>query len=181
MPGRCQRITRALEVLSGPDHFRTGGLVGLEGASRAGVTDVGEEVVPFVIDQDVGGEVFYLDFPDSFHAELRIFQDFDLFDIVLGQDGGGAPNGSEVEATMFVTGIGDLLGAVAFGQHDHGGTDFLEGLDIGIHAAGDGGPKRPGGFAFRGLGRTRVVDGMVLKRLQILLFSLNSLVRRERS
>ena len=107
------------------DHLGAGGFVGLEGAGGAGVADVGEEVVPFVIDQDVGGEVFYLD----------------SFDIVFGQDGGGASDGSQVEAAMLVSGIGDLLGAVAFGQHDHGSALFLEYRHIRVHSPGRGGAE----------------------------------------
>jgi len=36
--------------------------------AAGGVGDLLEEVVAFVVDEDEGGEVFYFDFPDGFHA-----------------------------------------------------------------------------------------------------------------
>jgi hypothetical protein len=48
-----------------------------------------EEVVALIVDQDEGGEVFHLDFPDCFHAEFRVLEQFNLPDVVLGEQGGG--------------------------------------------------------------------------------------------
>ena len=85
-----------------------------------------EEVVPFVIDEDEGGEVFHLDLPDGFHAEFREVENLDGLDMVLGEDRCRAAHGAEVEASVFLTRVGDDLGAVAFGKHDHGRA-FLSG------------------------------------------------------
>ncbi len=42
-----------------------------------------EEVIALVVDHDKGREVFDLDLPDGFHAELGIFQNLDLLDAIL--------------------------------------------------------------------------------------------------
>ena len=62
--------------------------------------DVGEEVVALVVDDDEGGEVLDLDLPDRLHAELGVLEHLDLADAVLGQAGGGAADGAEVEAAV---------------------------------------------------------------------------------
>ena len=72
------------------------------------VVDLLEEVVALVVHEDEGREVFDLDLPDGFHAELGKFDDFDFLDVVLGEEGGGAADGAEVEAAVFLAGFGDL-------------------------------------------------------------------------
>ena len=47
------------------------------------VDDLLEEVVTFVIDQDKRREIFYFDFPDSFHTQLRISDAFQMLDALL--------------------------------------------------------------------------------------------------
>ena len=44
-----------------------------------------KEIIAFVVDHDEGGEIFHLDPPDRFHAELGIFLHLDLLDAVLGK------------------------------------------------------------------------------------------------
>ena len=59
---------------------------------RAGVAFLGnllEEVVSFVVDEDEGGEVLYLNLVDGLHTQLGIFEELDALDAVLGQDGCG--------------------------------------------------------------------------------------------
>ncbi len=48
--------------------------------------DLFEEVITLVIYQDKRGEVLYLDLPDRFHTQFRIFHALDALDIVLSQD-----------------------------------------------------------------------------------------------
>ena len=52
--------------------------------------DFREEIVALVIYQNEGGEIFHFNFPDGFHAQFRVFQQFHFFDVVLGQNGGRA-------------------------------------------------------------------------------------------
>lgn len=101
----------------------------------------GEEVVAFVVDEDEGGEVFDGDFPNGFHAEFGEGDDFLGADVVLGEECGGAAGGAEVEAAVFFAGVGDLLGSVSFGEHDHGSAVGLEEVDVSVHAAGGGGAE----------------------------------------
>src|SRR5262245_49692339 len=68
-----------------------------------------EEIVALVIHQDERREIDHLNFPDRFHAEFGVFQNFNLFDIVLGQDSCGATNAAEIEAAMLLAGIGNGL------------------------------------------------------------------------
>ena len=127
------------------------------------LVDLLEEVVAFVIDEDEGGEVFDFDFPDGFHAEFGEVEDFLGDDVLFGEEGGGSPCGAEVEAAVFLAGVGDHLGAVAFGEHDHGGTVGLEEVNIGIHASSGGGAEGAGGHALWCLGGAGVVDGVVFE------------------
>ena len=75
--------------------------------------DFSEEIIALVIYQNKGGEVFHFNFPDSFHAQFRVFQQFHFLDVVLGQDGGGAADGAQVKTAVFLAGIRYLLAAVA--------------------------------------------------------------------
>ncbi len=59
-----------------------------------------KKVIPLVVDDDEGGEVFYVDAPDRFHAQVFEFDALDLGDAVLGQAGAGAAYGAEIEATV---------------------------------------------------------------------------------
>ena len=68
-----------------------------------------EEVVALVVHQDEGREIFYFDFPDSLHAEFGIFYALDGLDVVLGEDSRRATNRTEVETTILLTSIGDLV------------------------------------------------------------------------
>ena len=137
-----------------------------EGAAFTFFGDLGEEVVALVVYEDEGGEVFDLDFPDGFHAELGVFEEFDFLDGVLCQDGGGTADAAQVESAVLMAGVGDLLGAVALGNHDHRAAGGLELVDIAVHASGGGGTEAARGHTLRRLGRAGVVYGMVFEVLR---------------
>src|SRR5580692_2010480 len=61
---------------------------------------VGEEVVALVVYHDEGREIANLDPPHRFHAELRVLQDLDLGDALLGQLGCGAADRAEIKAAV---------------------------------------------------------------------------------
>src|SRR5260370_35123382 len=63
-----------------------------------------EKIVALVVDDDEGGKLFDLDPPDRLHAELGIFQYFDLADAVLGEACGRAPDRAEIEAAVLLPG-----------------------------------------------------------------------------
>ena len=135
------------------------------GAGPVGA-DVGKEVVALVIHQDVGGEILHRNFPDSLHTQFRVFDALDGSDAVLGQVSCYTADGAQVEPTELLAGIGDALGAVALGNHNHAAAVALEELHIGIHAPGCGGTERAGGVALGGLGGAGVVDGVVFDVLR---------------
>ena len=63
-------------------------------------TEFLEEIVALVIDEDEGGEVLDADLPDGLHAQLGVFHALDAADAALGEDGGHATDGAEVEAAV---------------------------------------------------------------------------------
>ena len=83
----------------------------------------------------------------------------------LCEQGRRAARGAEVEAAVFLARIGHLLGAVAFGEHDHGCAVGLEEIDVSVHAASGGGTEGTGGHPRRGLRRAGVIDGILLEIL----------------
>ena len=78
-----------------------------------------EEVVTLVVNEYECGEILNFDFPDSLHAEFRIFETFNALDRVLGKDSSGAAYRSEIESAMFMASIRYLLATVTFGYHHH--------------------------------------------------------------
>ena len=46
-----------------------------------------KEVIALIVDDDEGGEILDFNFPDRFHAELFVFNDFNFGDAVLRQTG----------------------------------------------------------------------------------------------
>ena len=63
----------------------------------SGPHKVGEEVVALVIDHDKGREVLDLNLPNGLHAQLRVLQNLDLADAVLGQPCGRSADSQEME------------------------------------------------------------------------------------
>ena len=60
-----------------------------------------KEIIPFVVNENESGEVFHIDLPDRFHSEFRKIEHFNFSDVILGEDGCGATDGAELEATVF--------------------------------------------------------------------------------
>src|SRR3546814_13801332 len=73
------------------------------------------EVVALVVGDDEGGEVLDFDAPDGLHAELGIFEAFDLADAVEGEARRRAADRAEVEAAMRLAGRAYCIRAVALG------------------------------------------------------------------
>src|SRR5215470_8855248 len=121
-----------------------------------------EEVVAFVVDDDEGREIDDFNAPDRLHAELRIFDAFDLLDAMLGEIRGGAADRGEIKAVL-LAGLAHDRGAIAFGQRHHRAAGGLEIVDEGIHAPGGGRPERARGIAIRCLRRAGVIDRVVLE------------------
>jgi len=135
-----------------------------------------EEVLTLVIHDDEGREVNDIYLPDGFHAELRVLKDFDVFDVVLSEDGGGTTDGAKVEATVLLAGLGDNLAAVALSEGDETATSSHEGIDVGIHASGGSGAERTGRHALGSFGGTGIIDDVVSEVLGHRLASIKSLL-----
>src|SRR5262249_11518235 len=95
-----------------------------------------EEVVALVVDDDEGREVYHLDAPDRFHAELGIFDALDFFDAVLRKVCGRAADRGEIEAAVLFAGLAHARRAIALGEHHQRAAGGLEFGDERIHAAG---------------------------------------------
>ena len=135
-----------------------------------------EKIIPLVIHQDKRREVFDFDLPDRFHAEFGEVDALDLLDVLFGEDRGRAANGAEVEAAVFLAGVGDRLVAVALGDHHHRAAIGLKFIDIAVHAAGRGRAEGAGSFAFRGLGRAGIVDRVFFEVIRERLAAIHDLL-----
>lgn len=122
-----------------------------------------EEVIPLVINQDERREILDFDLPDGFHAEFGELDDFDLLDVFLGEDSGGAADAAEVEAAVLFAGIRDLLAAVSLRDHDHAAAVALEEIDVTVHAASGGGAEAAAGHAGGCFGGAGVINGVILE------------------
>ena len=98
-----------------------------------------EEVVALVIDEDECRKVLDGNLPDGFHSEFRILNALNALDATLGENGCHAADGAEIEASVLLAGIGNLLAAVAFRYHDEAAAVCLELIDIRVHSACSGG------------------------------------------
>ena len=85
-----------------------------------------EKVVAFVVYKDKCREVFYLYLPDCFHSELRKLEAFYIFNVVLGEYCRRSSDRAEVEAAIFMAGVGYLLAAVALCYYYHTAALVLE-------------------------------------------------------
>ena len=77
---------------------------------------------------------------------------------------------------MLVARVGHLLRPVALREHHHRPAGGLELLDVRVHPAGGGRPERAGCVALRRLGRTGVVDAVILQVLRHLLARIEPLL-----
>ncbi len=89
-----------------------------------------EEVVALVVDEDECREVLHLDLPDSFHTELRVLNALDALDVVLSEDGCRTSDRTEVEAAVLVACVSNLLASVALREHDHAAAVALEEVNV---------------------------------------------------
>ena len=89
-----------------------------------------EEIVAFIIYQHKCREVFDFDFPDSFHPQFWVGHAFQTLNTGLCQYRRRAADAAEVESTVLMACVGDLLAAVAFGQHHHACAVRLEQINV---------------------------------------------------
>src|SRR5579883_1069289 len=122
-----------------------------------------EEVIALVVDDNEGGKILNLDFPDRFHAKLWVFQKLDSFDAVLREPCRRAADRAKIKSAVFRAGNAHLRRAVAFGNHYQRAARGLELIHIGIHAPCCGRPERARGVAFWRFRRACIIDGMILE------------------
>src|SRR5215467_2378314 len=121
-----------------------------------------EEIVSLVIDNDKGREINNFDAPDRLHSEFGIFDDLDLLDTVLRKARGRAADRAEIEPAMLAAGSANLRAAITLRQSDETSAGGHEGIDIAVHAPGSGRPEGTRSISFGRLGRTGVIDSVVL-------------------
>src|SRR5215472_16393467 len=121
-----------------------------------------EEIVSLVVDNDKGREINNFDAPDRLHPEFGIFDDLDLLDAVLRKARRRAADRAEIEPAMLAAGSANLGAAIALRQSDETSASGHERIDIAVHAPGSGRPEGTRSISFGRLGRTGVVDRMVL-------------------
>ena len=85
-----------------------------------------EEVVALVVNEDECREVLNTDLPDSLHSELRILNALDALDLVLSEDSCRTTDRTEVESTVLVAGVCNALCTVTLRKHDHAAAVALE-------------------------------------------------------
>ena len=71
-----------------------------------------------VVHDHKSGEVDHVDLPHRLHPEFSEVDHLDGPDMVLGQDRGGTPDGTKIEATVVLAGLGHHRAAIALGEHD---------------------------------------------------------------
>jgi len=85
-----------------------------------------EEVVALVINEDECREVLDMDLPYRFHSELRIFNALDALDVVLSKDCCRTSDRAEVESAVLVASVSHALCAISLCKHDHAAAVALE-------------------------------------------------------
>src|SRR5215471_6774840 len=121
-----------------------------------------EEIVSLVVDNDKGWKINNFDAPDRLHSELGIFDDLDLLDTVLRKTRRRAADRAEIEPAVLAAGSANLWAAIALRQSDETSASRHEGIDIAVHAPGSGRPEGTRSISFGRLGRTGVIDSVVL-------------------
>jgi len=89
-----------------------------------------EEVVTLVVNEDECREVFHMDLPDSLHSEFRVLHALDALDVVLREDRSRASDRAEIESAVFLASICNLLASVTLCKHDHAAAVALEEVDV---------------------------------------------------
>ena len=72
-----------------------------------------------VVDDDECGEILDVNLPHGLHAELWELEDVDFFNVVLGENGGGTADGTEVKTAVSLARASDGAGSITLGEHDH--------------------------------------------------------------
>ena len=70
---------------------------------------VGKEIITLIIYDDEGREVLNIDLAYCLHAELLEVYNLNALDRVLSKDSCGTTDRAEVEATVSLTSVGNLL------------------------------------------------------------------------
>ena len=108
-------LSLAVSVCVG-SRFHNGSLMsGRAGCAAMLLLKLAEEIIPFVVNQHKGGQIFDLHHPHRLHAKFGILKTAQAFHELLCQQSRRSADTAEVEATVFMAGIGDLLAAVTFG------------------------------------------------------------------
>src|SRR3990172_11990463 len=79
---------------------------------------LGEEVVPLVVDDDERREVLDVDTKDRLHPQLLVFDDFDLLYGLEREDRRRPSDRAEVEPAVLLAGVRHLARAGSFGESD---------------------------------------------------------------
>src|SRR5262245_42619679 len=125
--------TRTVDVEAAALPTSFGSCGGTNASSRSPQIQLLEEVIALVIDYNKRGKVLDLDPPDRLHAELGVFQHFDLLDAVLGKVRGRPADRGEIEAAEFLASLPHRRRTVALGKHHHRAASVLEIVNEGIH------------------------------------------------
>ena len=68
-------------------------------------------------------------------TQFGVLDHFHLLDGLFRQHCRRAADRAEIEAAVFLAGIGDLLAAISLRDHDHAAAFGLEEIDVAVHAA----------------------------------------------
>ena len=89
-----------------------------------------EEVVTLVVNEDECREVLDADLPDCFHTKLRVLYTLDALDVVLSEDRCRTADRTEVESAVLVASVCNALCTVTLCKHDHAAAVALEKVDV---------------------------------------------------
>src|SRR5690606_30067226 len=147
------RASIARDVALDSEHFEP----------RPAPVDLVKEIVAFIIDDDESWEILHLDAEDSFHSELFVLDDLDLFDGVLRKTRRRTTNGAEVEPAILRARRSDGPRTIALGKHHETTSVLLEELDVRIHPSRRRRTKRSGRIALGRLCRPRIIDDVIFE------------------
>ena len=111
-PHRHER-TYTADATKGHDPIR---IERLSASAVAGL-ELLEEVIALVVHEDEGREVLNSDLPDGLHTQLGICHALNRGDALLRENGCDTADGTEIEATVLLAGVGNDLCTVTLGDH----------------------------------------------------------------